>query len=81
MLSEHFSKEFLFTHPEFSFQYLGSIGRVTRSHFSRLLSTMKLDVSDNDLHILFKKFEDRKMAKVNYMEFIRTIDPESKPRG
>jgi hypothetical protein len=39
---------------------------------------MKLDVSDNDLHILFKKFEDRKMAKVNYMEFIRTIDPESK---
>ncbi|KAJ3202622.1 hypothetical protein HDU67_000392 [Dinochytrium kinnereticum] len=56
-------------------KYLGNMGRVTRSHFSRLLSTMKLDVSDNDLHILFKKFEDRQQAKVVYMEFIRTIDP------
>ncbi|KAJ3031489.1 UNVERIFIED_CONTAM: hypothetical protein HDU68_003429 [Siphonaria sp. JEL0065] len=55
----------------------GNIGRVTRSHFSRLLSTMKMDVSDMDLHILFKKFEDREQAKVNYMEFIRTIDPET----
>ncbi|KAI9346901.1 hypothetical protein BDR26DRAFT_916308 [Obelidium mucronatum] len=58
-------------------KYLGNIGRVTRSHFSRLLSTMKLDVSDNDLHILFRKFEDRQQSKVNYMEFIRTIDPET----
>ncbi|KAJ3405397.1 hypothetical protein HDU80_001425 [Chytriomyces hyalinus] len=58
-------------------KYLGNLGRVTRSHFSRLLSTMKLDVSDNDLHILFKKFEDRAQTKVNYMEFIRTIDPET----
>ncbi|KAJ3099126.1 hypothetical protein HDU97_003459 [Phlyctochytrium planicorne] len=56
---------------------LGNIGRVTRSHFSRLLSTLKLDVSDNDLHILFKKFEDRQQAKVDYMEFIRTIDPQT----
>jgi Ca2+-binding EF-hand superfamily protein len=59
-------------------KYLGHVGRVTRSHFSRLCSTMKLDVSDSDLHILFKKFEDRRQAKVNYMEFIRTIDPDSK---
>ncbi|KAI8815345.1 hypothetical protein BJ742DRAFT_876284 [Cladochytrium replicatum] len=53
------------------------IGRVTRSHFCRLLSTMKLDVSENDLHILFKKYEDRKNGRLNYMEFIRTIDPEN----
>ncbi|KAI8608640.1 hypothetical protein BC830DRAFT_1162449 [Chytriomyces sp. MP71] len=59
--------------------YLGThvSRRVTRSQFSRLLSTMKLDMSDNDLHVLFKKFEDRSNAKVNYMEFIRTIDPET----
>ncbi|KAJ3086780.1 hypothetical protein HK100_008592, partial [Physocladia obscura] len=62
-------------------KHLGNIGRVTRSHFSRLLSTMKLDVSDSDLHILFKKFEDREQTKVNYMEFIRTIDPETYNSG
>jgi hypothetical protein len=39
---------------------------------------MKIDISDDDLHILFKKYEDRGQSKVNYMEFIRTIDPESK---
>ncbi|KAI9207587.1 uncharacterized protein BJ171DRAFT_561416 [Polychytrium aggregatum] len=58
-------------------KYLGNIGRVTLSHFSRLLSSMKLDLSDSDLHIIFKKFEDREIGKINYMEFIRTIDPET----
>ncbi|KAH6588639.1 hypothetical protein BASA50_010600 [Batrachochytrium salamandrivorans] len=57
-------------------KHLGNTGRVTRSHFSRILSTNRLDVSDNDLHILFKKFEDRTQGRINYMEFIRTIDPE-----
>ncbi len=38
---------------------------------------MKIDISDEDLHILFKKYEDRGQSKVNYMEFIRTIDPDS----
>lgn len=56
---------------------LGNMGRVTRSHFSRLLSTMRLDVTDNDLHILFRKYGDHEQGKVNYMEFIRTIDPET----
>ncbi|KAJ3264446.1 hypothetical protein HK104_006466, partial [Borealophlyctis nickersoniae] len=58
-------------------KYLGNIGRVTRSHFSRLLSTMKLDLSDKDLHVLFKKFEDKTAGRINYMEFVRTIDPET----
>nr|KAJ3422717.1 hypothetical protein HK105_006776 [Polyrhizophydium stewartii] len=58
-------------------KYLGNMGRVTRSHFSRLLSTNNLHVSDDDLHILFKKYEDRTQGKVNYMEFIRTIDPDT----
>ncbi|KAJ3210533.1 hypothetical protein HDU82_007937 [Entophlyctis luteolus] len=39
--------------------------------------TMRLDVSDSDLHILFKKFEDGQSAKVYYMEFIKAIDPET----
>ncbi|TPX50000.1 hypothetical protein SeMB42_g00541 [Synchytrium endobioticum] len=50
---------------------------VTRSHFSRILSTMKLDVCDEDLHILVKKYEDLGRNKVNYMHFVRHIDPES----
>ena len=53
------------------------MGRVTRSHFSRLLSINNLNVSDDDLHILFKKYEDRTQGKVNYMEFIRTIDQDT----
>ncbi|KAI8927203.1 hypothetical protein BC831DRAFT_187984 [Entophlyctis helioformis] len=58
-------------------KHLGNMGRVTRSHFSRLLSTNNLHVSDDDLHILFRKYEDRSQGKVNYMEFIRTIDPDT----
>ncbi|KAJ3075759.1 hypothetical protein HDU98_006997 [Podochytrium sp. JEL0797] len=57
----------------------GFTGRVTRSHFSRVLSTMGLTMNDNDLRILCRKFEDSKIeqAKVNYSEFLRTIDPET----
>ena len=53
------------------------MGRVTRSHFSRLLSILNLQIGNDDLHILFRKYEDRSNGTVNYMEFIRTIDPES----
>ncbi|KAJ1550164.1 hypothetical protein HK096_008403, partial [Nowakowskiella sp. JEL0078] len=53
------------------------MGRVSRSHFSRLLSTMKLGASDEDLHILFRKFEDGKNGYINYMEFVHAIDPET----
>jgi hypothetical protein len=56
---------------------LGNMGRVTRSHFSRLLHVTGLILSDEDLHILFKKFEDQMEGRINYMEFIRQIDPES----
>ncbi|OAJ39816.1 hypothetical protein BDEG_23631 [Batrachochytrium dendrobatidis JEL423] len=44
---------------------------------SRILSTYNLSISDDDLHILFKKYEDREQGKVKYMEFIRDIDPET----
>ena len=49
------------------------MGRVTRSHFSRLLSTLKFELTGNELHILFKKYAENN--RVNYMEFIRAIDP------
>ncbi|KAJ3127798.1 hypothetical protein HK098_005797 [Nowakowskiella sp. JEL0407] len=58
-------------------KYMGCLGRVSRSHFSRLLSTMNLDVSEDDLFILFKKYEDKTNGNINYMEFIRAIDPET----
>ncbi|KAJ3380738.1 hypothetical protein HDU92_005792 [Lobulomyces angularis] len=51
----------------------GKMGCISKSHFSRLLSTMKLDISENDLKILFKKYED--CNRINYLEFIHTIDP------
>ncbi|KXS18145.1 hypothetical protein M427DRAFT_29885 [Gonapodya prolifera JEL478] len=53
---------------------IGNIGRITRSHFARLLSTLKLEVGETDLHLLFKKFEDSARGKINYMEFIRMVD-------
>ncbi|KAI9096987.1 hypothetical protein DFS34DRAFT_660037, partial [Phlyctochytrium arcticum] len=59
--------------------YLGknTMGRVTRSHFIRLLSTMRLDLCEQDLHILFDKFEDEN-GQICYLEFMRAVDPASK---
>ena len=57
---------------------LGNLGRVTKSHFSRLLHVTGLIIPEEDLHVLFKKFEDQTEGRINYMEFIRQIDPESK---
>jgi Ca2+-binding EF-hand superfamily protein len=56
---------------------LGNMGKVTKSHFSRLLHANGLQIPDDDLHILFRKFEDRLEGRINYMEFIRSIDIES----
>ncbi|KAI8589300.1 hypothetical protein BDZ88DRAFT_444259 [Geranomyces variabilis] len=61
-------------------KYLGQciIGRVTRSHFQRLLSSMKLDLSERDLHILFAKFEHEDAPdQINYGAFIWAVDPET----
>ncbi|KAJ3162858.1 hypothetical protein HDU86_003833 [Geranomyces michiganensis] len=60
--------------------YLGQciIGRVTRSHFQRLLSSMKLDLSERDLHILFTKFEHEDAPdQINYGAFIMAVNPET----
>lgn len=56
---------------------LGNMGTVTRSHFSRIMSTFRIDLSDTEMHLVFKKFEDKKQGKVNYMEFIKAIDSET----
>jgi Ca2+-binding EF-hand superfamily protein len=58
---------------------LGNMGKVTKSHFSRLMHSNGFLISEDDLHILFKKFEDRLEGRINYMEFIRCIDPETYP--
>ncbi|KAJ2997789.1 hypothetical protein HDV02_005158 [Globomyces sp. JEL0801] len=58
-------------------KYLGNMGRVTKSHFSRLLTMMGLNLSEEDLHILFRKYSDEKDGRINYMEFIRNVDPET----
>jgi Ca2+-binding EF-hand superfamily protein len=58
---------------------LGNMGKVTKSHFSRLMHANGFQISDDDLHIIFKKFEDRLEGRINYMEFIRCIDPETYP--
>jgi Ca2+-binding EF-hand superfamily protein len=54
------------------------MGRVTRSHFSRLLYCTGLSVSQDDLQILFQRFEDRTDGRIRYMDFIRSIDVESR---
>ncbi|KAI9136857.1 hypothetical protein BKA69DRAFT_1170346 [Paraphysoderma sedebokerense] len=53
----------------------GHIGQVTRSRFIRLLSTLDLKISNNDLSIILAKFEDKRSGHVNYKEFLRVIDP------
>ena len=61
---------------DFDRNHLGNMGNVTKSHFSRLLSSLKLEVSDANLKILFKKFEN-KNDRINYMAFIHAIDASS----
>jgi len=56
---------------------LGNLGRVTRSHFARLMSTFRIPLTDDEMHVIFKKFADKNQGKVNYMEFIRAIDAET----
>ncbi|KAJ3255547.1 hypothetical protein HK103_006183 [Boothiomyces macroporosus] len=58
-------------------RFLGNLGRVSRSHFSRLLVMMGMNISDEDLHILFRKYEDHEEGRINYQEFIKRIDPET----
>ncbi|KAJ3272592.1 hypothetical protein HDV01_005435 [Terramyces sp. JEL0728] len=58
-------------------RFLGNLGRVSRSHFSRLLVMMGMNISDEDLHILFRKYEDHEEGRINYQEFIQQIDPET----
>ncbi|KAJ3060638.1 hypothetical protein HK102_009416, partial [Quaeritorhiza haematococci] len=55
---------------------LGNLGRVTPSHFSRLLGMMKMDVSEPELIILVKKYEDKEQGLINYIEFVRDVDPQ-----
>ncbi|KAJ3323799.1 hypothetical protein HDV06_001169 [Boothiomyces sp. JEL0866] len=58
-------------------RFLGNMGRVSRSHFSRLLVMMGMNISDEDLHILFRKYEDHEEGRINYQEFIKQIDLET----
>jgi len=58
---------------DFDKNHLGNMGKVTKSHFSRLLSTMKLEISEADLYILFKKYDDQ--GRIDYREFIADVDP------
>ena len=57
----------------------GNVGRVTRAQFSRILSMVRLRLSEEDLHILCKKYEDRFEGRIMYLDFVKAVDPESKP--
>ncbi|KAI8820503.1 uncharacterized protein EV422DRAFT_73393 [Fimicolochytrium jonesii] len=54
------------------------LGRVSRSHFRRLLSRLKLDLSNKDIHLLFAKFEDHSAPdQINYNLFLTAIDAKT----
>jgi Ca2+-binding EF-hand superfamily protein len=53
---------------------LGSLGKVTPSHFARILSTMQLELGPEDVTILTKAFCDTRVQKVDYPAFIQAID-------
>ncbi|EPZ36278.1 hypothetical protein O9G_003436 [Rozella allomycis CSF55] len=51
----------------------GHTGRITKSHLSRILSMLSLEIAEDDLFILFKKYEDH-CGDVTYHEFLRLIE-------
>ncbi|KAJ3183990.1 hypothetical protein HDU85_001841 [Gaertneriomyces sp. JEL0708] len=59
--------------------------RVTWSHFSRVLSALGLEISDPDMDIICRRFDDEGCGRVNYMNFLEVVDPETyaqyKPMG
>ncbi len=59
-------------------KHLGNLGKITRAHFCRILSTVNLLVSEEDLVLLFKKYEGKSPGRIHYMEFVRAVDPDSK---
>lgn len=55
---------------------MGKTFRVTKNHFRRLLAVLSLEVPDEEMDILTKKYEDDG-GDINYGHFIREIDLES----
>eukprot|EP01135_Chromosphaera_perkinsii_P000285 Nk52_evm54s62 gene=Nk52_evmTU54s62 len=53
----------------------GSLGRITQSHFFRLLTVLDLDVDEEDKDILIEKYCDKSNNyDINYLGFLRNID-------
>ena len=51
----------------------GNTGRITKSHLSRILSMIPLKVSEDDLFILFRKYEDH-CGDVIYHDFVKLLE-------
>eukprot|EP00118_Oscarella_pearsei_P007535 m.37336 g.37336 ORF g.37336 m.37336 type:complete len:283 (+) comp32362_c0_seq6:963-1811(+) len=49
---------------------------VTKTQFARIIDSSQLDVPQEDIKLICRKFENRDTGDINYSAFIQAIDPE-----
>ncbi|KAG4099223.1 hypothetical protein H8356DRAFT_1668791 [Neocallimastix lanati (nom. inval.)] len=57
-----------------AFRCTSRTGKVMRSQFHRILSTMKIDLSQDDLYLLYEKYQDPETGLIKYMSFIDEVE-------
>jgi len=56
------------------FRSTSRTGKVMRSQFHRILSTMKINLSQDDLFLLYEKYQDPETGLIKYMSFVNEVD-------
>jgi len=68
----------LLLRPYFSdfddFRSTSRTGKVMRSQFHRILSTMKINLSQDDLYLLYEKYQDPDTGLIKYLSFVDEVD-------
>eukprot|EP00833_Pecoramyces_ruminatium_P016532 jgi/Orpsp1_1/1190564/evm.model.d7180000079801.2 len=56
------------------FRSTSRTGKVMRSQFHRILSTMKINLSQDDLYLLYEKYQDPETGLIKYLSFVDEVD-------
>ena len=49
-------------------------GTVTKLEFTDAMASLKLDISRDDVDLIFKKYDDNGDGRINYDDFLRILD-------
>ncbi|ORX82107.1 hypothetical protein BCR32DRAFT_267873 [Anaeromyces robustus] len=56
------------------FRSTSKTGKVLRSQFHRILSTMRINLSQDDLYLLYEKYQEPETGLIKYLSFIDEVD-------